>query len=111
MPAKTTSPEAEQKKLWKAEARNLEKTRSKIRRDFRVEQKRLIKASEAAHQAVTKFMARAEKQLPKLEADIDRRLGILNGRIHSNHHQIPESPDHRTRMGLGRLESADIRNC
>lgn len=81
MPAKTTSPEAAQKKVWKAEIRDHEKARRKIRADFRNEQKRLIAASEKAHKAVLRFMARAEKQLPKAEAEIDRRVGILKGRI------------------------------
>lgn len=81
MPAKSSSPEAAQNKLRKLEIRDLEKTRRKIRADFRIEQKRLIKESDTAHKAVLKFMARAEKQLPKLEADIDRRIGILKGRL------------------------------
>jgi site-specific recombinase XerD len=81
MPAKKTSPDAAQKKLWKAEIRDLEASRRKIRADFRNEQKRLIAISEKAHKAVLKFMARAEKQLPKAEADIDRRVSILKGRM------------------------------
>lgn len=81
MPAKTTSPDAAQKKVWKAEIRSLEQNRKKIRRDFREEQKRLFKACDAADRALRAFDKRVEKQLPKAEADIDRRVGILKGRI------------------------------
>lgn len=81
MPAKSTSPEAAQNKLRRIEIRDLEKTRRRIRADFRNEQKRLIKESVAAHKAVLKFQARAEKQMQKTEADIDRRIGILRGRL------------------------------
>ena len=78
---KTTTPDAAQRKAWKAELRSLETQRRKIRADFRNEQKRLIKEAEKAHKAVQKFMARVEKQLPAREAEIDRRAGILRGRL------------------------------
>lgn len=78
---KSSSPEAAQKKLWNAEIRDHEKARRKIRSDLRNEQKRLIKSAEAAHKAVMKFQDRTEKQLPKLEANLDKRIAILKGRI------------------------------
>jgi hypothetical protein len=78
---KVTSPEAEQKKLWKLEIRDHEKARSKIRRDCRNEQKRLIKISETAHRDVMQFQSRVEKKLPKLERNIDRRIAFLKGRL------------------------------
>ena len=53
----------------------------KVRADFRNEQKRLIKESETAHKAVQKFHARVEKELPKQEAEIDKRIAILKGRL------------------------------
>jgi hypothetical protein len=81
MPAKSTSPEAAQNKQRKAEIREMEKRRSKIRRDFREEQKRLIAACNSANKALDRFMVRVEKQLPKEEAGIDRRIAILKGRI------------------------------
>lgn len=81
MPAKkTTTPEGEQKKLWKLEMKTLETARRKICTDFRTEQKRLIATSEAAHKAVLRFQARVDKQGPKLLSKIDRRLGFLRGR-------------------------------
>ncbi len=81
MSAKSTSPEAAQKKVWKAEIRVHEKARRKIRADFRNEQKRLIADCKRADKALDRFMLRVEKQLPKEEAAIDRRIGILKGRI------------------------------
>lgn len=83
MPAKSSSPEAAQKKLWKLEARDLERTRRKISKDFNYEQKRLRQESEAANRKLTKFIAHRSRSEPKELAEIDRRLGILNGRIHS----------------------------
>jgi hypothetical protein len=81
MPAKSTSPEAAQKRVWKAEIKDLNKAATQIRAEFRAEQKQLIAASEKAHKAVLKFQVRAEKKMPKLLADIERRIGILKGRI------------------------------
>lgn len=81
MPAKSTSPEAAQRKLWAAEIKTHEKAARKVTADFRNEQKRLIATSLAAHKAVEKFMARAEKQMPKQLAAIDSRIAILKGRL------------------------------
>lgn len=81
MPAKSSSPEAAQNKLRRLEIRKLEQQRRKVRADFRNEQKRLIAACESANKALNRFMVRVEKQLPKEEADIDRRIDILNGRL------------------------------
>lgn len=81
MPAKSSSPEAAQNKLRKIEIRTLEQQRRKVRSDFRNEQKRLIAACESANKALNRFMVRCEKQLPKEEAAIDRRIGIVQGRM------------------------------
>lgn len=81
MPAKSSSPEAAQNKLRKVEIRQLEQQRRKVRADFRNEQKRLISDCTKADKALTKFMVRVEKQLPKEEAYIDRRIGIIKGRL------------------------------
>lgn len=81
MPAKNISPEAAQRKLWAAEIKTHEKAARKVKADFRNEQKRLIAESLAAHKAVEKFMARAEKQMPKQLGSIDSRIAILKGRL------------------------------
>jgi hypothetical protein len=81
MPAKTTSPEAAQRKIWKAEIKTHQKAASKVKADFRNEQKRLIATCEAANKALDKFMARAEKQMPKQLSSIDSRIAILKGRL------------------------------
>jgi hypothetical protein len=81
MSKKSTSPEAAQRKIWAAEIRTHQKAASKVKADFRNEQKRLIATSLAAHKAVEKFTARAEKQLPKLLGSIDSRIAILKGRL------------------------------
>lgn len=91
MPAKKqTSPEAEQKKLWQLEARDLTRARAKVAREFKAEFRRSLatsdaaaKASRAAHNRHLKLAARLFKSEARAIADIDRRLGILNGRIHS----------------------------
>lgn len=81
MSAKSLSPEAAQRKLWAAEIKTHENAARKVNADFRNEQKRLIAASLAAHKAVEKFMARAEKQMPKQLSSIDSRIAILKGRL------------------------------
>lgn len=81
MPAKSTSPQAAQIKVWKAEIRTHEKAARQIKSQFRNEQKKLIAKSVAAHKAVEKFQQRAEKQMPKLLGDIESRIAILKGRI------------------------------
>jgi len=91
MPAKKqTSPEAEQKKLWKIEARDLTRARAKVARDCKAEFRRSLAASDhaakearAAHKRHLKRVERLFKTEARAIADIDRRLGILNGRIHS----------------------------
>ena len=81
MPAKNTSPEAAQRKLWTAEIKTHEKAARKVKADFQQEQNRLIAKSSAADKACKKFMIRAEKQLPKQLDSIDRRIAILKGRL------------------------------
>lgn len=83
MPSKSTSPEAAQKRVWKAEIKDLNKAAKQIKAEFRAEQKHLIAASEKAHKAVLRFQARAENQMPKLLGGIERRIDILKGRIFS----------------------------
>ena len=80
---KSSSPEAEQKKLWRLEIRDHEKARRKVSQDFNAEHARLRKEAETANKKLSQFIAKRAKQEPKALADIDRRLGILNGRIHA----------------------------
>lgn len=81
MPSKSTSPEAAQKKLWKAEIRSHQTAARKVKADFRNEQKRLMANVFVADNALNKFMDRAEKQLPKQLSAIESRIAILNGRL------------------------------
>lgn len=87
---KQTSPEAEQKKLWRLEARDLTRARAKVAREFKAEFRRSLATSDAAaktaravHKQHLKRVERLFKAEARALADIDRRLGILNGRIHS----------------------------
>lgn len=83
MATKTTSPEAEQKKLWKLEIKQLESNRRKVHRDHETARAKLEKAIVEARKQLGAFDKRANKSVPRALADIDRRLGILNGRIHA----------------------------
>lgn len=81
MPARSTSPEAAQKKLWKAEIKDLGRTRRRIVRDSDSEQNRLRRESAAANKALSTYIARRSKNEPRAVGDIDRRIGILKGRL------------------------------
>ena len=81
MPAKSTSPEAAQQRVWKAEIKDLEKRRRLVCRDFRVELTRLHKANLAARRALAKYEMRLEKLRPRALAEIQRRIAFLTGRI------------------------------
>ena len=87
---KTTSPEAEQNKLRKIEFKHLTALRSKVVKDFKNEFLRSQRECDAAAKAARTLHAKHLKLADKLFksearelANIDRRLGILNGRIHS----------------------------
>lgn len=81
MPAKSLSPEAAQQRVWKAEVKDLQKRRRKVDRDFKRELTRLRKAELAALRARVKYELRVDRLRPRAINDIDRRIGILNGRI------------------------------
>lgn len=81
MPAKTTSPYAEQQKLWKLEIKTLESNRRKVARDFNSARTALVKAAQAAAKKLTAFDKRAAKQQPRALSQIERRLGFLRGRL------------------------------
>ena len=82
MPAKpSASPEAAQVRVWKAELKDLAKQRRKVIRDFTTAWSQLNKAAKAANRALAVFEAREKKTKPRALASIDRRVGILHGRI------------------------------
>jgi len=87
MPAKYTSPEAEQKKLWKLEIKQLTKALSKVDSDTLA----AVRSSKKELLAAQKHTASLEKKHEQLRArmmgirvretaKIDRRLGVLKGR-------------------------------
>lgn len=90
MPAKATSHEAAQKRIWKAEMKQygtlLKKTLSDAARAER-EAKREVAAAQkkltASHKKYTATMKRIDKAVPLATADITRRISILEGRINS----------------------------
>ncbi len=81
MPAKSTSHEAAMRKVWKAEIKTLDSSRHKVTRDFNAARGKLVKAAQAAAKKLTAFDKRAAKQQPRALANIDRRVGILNGKL------------------------------
>lgn len=88
MPAKSKSPEAAQRKVWKAEIRAHEVAAGKLNKDFDAEQKALRKAIEKAEKALgtanskyTRFVARRSKLLPARLREIETRIAVLRGRI------------------------------
>lgn len=88
MPAKSKSPEAAQRKAWKAELKTLEANRRKVTKDANTERKKARLEVQAAMKAMNtaKFAAqRIEAKVLKKEGDavkaIDRRINILRGRI------------------------------
>lgn len=82
MPAKKSlSPEEAQKRVWKSDLKTLEKQRRKVARDFTAARKPLKKAFLQARRKLDAFDAREEKLRPRAVANIDRRIGILKGRI------------------------------
>lgn len=87
MPAKSTSPEAEQKKLWKLEIKDLTRRRKVVQRDFSREFRRLqkefdlaVRAAEVARSKFRKNSLRLGKAEDRETAKITRRLGFLTGR-------------------------------
>jgi hypothetical protein len=88
MPAKSTSPEAAQRKVWKAEIRSIQNAGIKIIRDFNAEERRLErevdkadKARNAAFSKLNKFKAGRNKKEARELSQIQRRIAILEGRI------------------------------
>lgn len=88
MKTKSTSPEAAQKKVWKAELKQLESARRKVSRDITAEFNRsekdlktLEKSLLSARKKHKATAIRLERQERRQLADIERRIGFLKGRI------------------------------
>lgn len=88
MSSKSKSPEAAQKKAWKLELKSLESARRKVVRDITAEQRRSLKTVQDANYAAIRARRKHEKNCERLEAveernltSIDRRIGILKGRV------------------------------
>lgn len=82
MPAKKSpSPDAAQKKLYKAEIKTLEKSKRAKFREFEAERIRLKKAITDAEKAHDRFCNSKQKRVWSPVDAIDRRIGILRGRL------------------------------
>jgi hypothetical protein len=81
MPAKSKSPEAAQRKVWKTELSTLEKSRRKVDRDFDREADRLHKATIAAKRKENAYCEKIKKARPRAMAKIDSRIAVLRGRL------------------------------
>lgn len=81
MSAKSTSHEAAQRKVWKTELKLLQKNHRAIERDFKVARAPLAKEAASAIKKLQAFDARMERQLPRALKAIERRSGILRGKL------------------------------
>jgi hypothetical protein len=88
MPAKKTSPEAAQRKVWKAEIKQLEANRRKVAKDFKTERDKAAKASFHAQKVADKLYAdfirirgRHQKAEPRALKSFDSRIAVLKGRL------------------------------
>lgn len=88
MSAKSKSPEAAQKKVWKAELKTHERSRIQIGRDYAAARKPFVKAVEKARnefikagEALEKFDQRVAKQMPREVQAVERRIDIIKGRL------------------------------
>ena len=81
MPAKSKSPEAAQKKVWKAELKTLSRNRGKILSDAAKAERTATKEFAAAGRKYKAAIDRIKREVPKATKSIDRRIAILEGRI------------------------------
>jgi hypothetical protein len=79
MPSKTH--ESAQRKVWKAELKTLASQARKIRRDFAAARRPLLIAATKANAALAAFDKRKALQQPRALSAIDRRRGILVGKL------------------------------
>jgi hypothetical protein len=81
MSVKSTSHEAAQRKVWQSELKLLDKNQRAVERDFNRARAPLAKAAKAAAKKLAAFDARASRQLPRTVKAIERRRGILKGKL------------------------------
>lgn len=81
MPAKSTSPEAAQRKVWKAERNALGRAYSKVLQDANKAQSAATKKFMAAKREYEKAIKRIDREVPKATGKIERRIAILDGRL------------------------------
>lgn len=88
MPSKNTSPEAAQSKVWKSELKILESNRKKVGRDIDAQFRASLKETVAFERAAQQARKKHNRTCKRLEAaerrqfsGIDRRIGILKGRL------------------------------
>lgn len=81
MSAKSKSPEAAQKKVWKAERNALGRAHSKILSDANKAAKDASKKLKAAKREHEKTIRRLNREVPKATEKIRRRIAILDARI------------------------------
>lgn len=81
MPAKSKSPEAAQRKVWKEELKQLDSVTRKVTRDYEHELKRLKGEISKAEKALLNFKKRADKTVARERAKVDSRRSVLRGRL------------------------------
>lgn len=81
MSAKSKSHEAAQRKVWKAELKAIDANRRKVLRDFDSARRPLAKAARDAASKLAAFDKRASRQKPRVLTNIERRRGILVGKL------------------------------
>lgn len=77
MPAKSKSPEAAQKKVWKAELRDHKRGIAKIKKDHAIEKKRILREISMLELKRHRMAKIVEREL----ANTVRRIAILEGRL------------------------------
>ncbi len=81
MPRKSTSPEAAQKQVWKAELKDLTRNRKKILGDGHKARIAAVARLRIAEREYSNAVAKIDREVPKATKSIDRRIAILEGRI------------------------------
>ena len=81
MPAKSLSPEAAQKRVWKQEMKTLGRNYRKILSDALKSRKAAARDVRTAQRKYAAIVKRIDTQVPRATAAIERRVAILEGRI------------------------------
>lgn len=81
MPAKSKSPESAQKKVWKAERKDLARSLKKVLSDGHKARLAAVRELRAAEREYSITVARIDREVPKAAKDIKRRIAILDGRL------------------------------